>query len=996
MIRGNIEAVKGCTIQGWVADDQDWAARLEVCFITRRGRLVRSTANQPRDDLQRAGIGQGQYGFALQLPWPVDFERDGGALVIEVRDAQGTVLRRMSRAWSDIPADPAPLAGPRTRGRLLPLQDGRITGWIAGADPGIVPVVTLDGRPLPGLRFPVELPREMLPRLPGHVFGFALEGRGLVRGGQLALQAQGPQGREMLDDICLETGRPETGFIAQLEAARRIAAQPGAIAITCWDGSHNPIGRAKVLFDVARHRRPAIILSYLHRDFGGTLWPPLMDSDAVLLTLPWEGRHRHEAAIRQSGLRFDTVWISKARLPSFRLAALVSHPRTALMLDFDDNEDQFSRSDHARDRAHGVAALNLAADLAARIPARTAASITLCNDFGALMLRHVRTPPPARPAAMAAPSAALAVGFVGTVRKHKRLIEAAAAVKAFSATTGIAAQLHVLGDISPDSMVQELTQAGVVVGGKVPSGDLATRLAGFDVVLSGFSPEAEDNAVTRYQISSKIGDALAVGKPVLVPQSPSVQDLAHVPGVFLFTPDSFTASLMQALSFSAEIGLPETFTVEGAQVTLETAEALACAAARAGTALAGLDYLADPADPLAGEAGRPVLVLFWKQQDAGLYGRRVDQIARGYRAAHPGHRVIVLEMMHADQEKDLHGLEGRFLSEAGHLLDLAARKRRGHVDRDGVEYRQITYPTDDQAARCLESWLVDEGVLPINTVMVLFPILPVHDRLEPILAAYPQLVDVVDNQILWGSLNDLRRRQRSAQYLRLLDGRAQAVFNSEANLHFFRTAGYLAPETETAIIPNWYQLPAGVRTAPEPDRPQDGLHLLYSGNMNDRIDWDLMARIAALSPALRLHLVGTAARSIGPLLALLESPNVIYHGPLDETQVLALIRHIDLAIMPHLVDEASAYMNPLKVHMFAAMGLPVLATQVPGLGPCPSLHVVGDASAFLAELQAMLHNRPPRCTAPASDTGRRYVALIDGIRQMQAGAVDLCARDVRA
>ena len=729
--------------------------------------------------------------------------------------------------------------------------------------------------------------------------------------------------------------------------------------------------------------------SYLHRDFGGSLWPPLMDTDAVLLTIPWEDRHRHEAAIRQSGLRFDTVWISKARLPSFRLAALVSHAQTALMLDFDDDEDHFSRSVHARDRAYGVAALNIAKELAAGIPARTAASITLCNDFGALMLRHVRKAPPAPAAAMAAPSSALVVGFIGTVRKHKRMVEAAAAVKAFSAATGIVAKLHVLGDISPDSMVQELKGAGVVVGGKVPSDELAQRLAGFDVVLTGFTPEAEDQAITRYQISSKIGDALAVGKPVLVPQGPSVRDLADVPGVFLFTPDSFTTSLMQALTFSADIGLPDDFTVEGAQVTLETTEALANAAARAGTALAGLNYLAEAADQPAGDLGRPALVLFWKQQDAGLYGRRVDQIARSYRAAHPDHRVIVLELMQADQEKDLHRLGGSFLSESGHLLDLAARKRRGHIDPDGVKYNQIPYPTADQAANCLESYLVDQGLLPSNTVMVLFPILPVFDQLEPILAAYPRLVDVVDNQFLWGSTDDLRRRQRGAQYLRLLNGKIQAVFNSEANLNFFRAAGYLTPDAETAVIPNWYQLPAGIRTLPVQDRPKGGLQLLYSGNMNDRIDWDLMARIAALSPELRLHLVGTAARSMDRLLALLENPNVIYHGPLDEMQVLALSRQIDLAIMPHLVDDASTYMNPLKVHMFAAVGLPVLATQVPGLAPSPLLTMVKDAAAFLTELQGMLDASPQRISVPASGDGQRYVAYIDGIRRRQADMAGL-------
>jgi hypothetical protein len=241
------------------------------------------------------------------------------------------------------------------------------------------------------------------------------------------------------------------------------------------------------------------------------------------------------------------------------------------MLDVDDNEDHFSRSQNARDQAYGQAALNLSARLTEAISARTAASITLCEEFGALMLRHVRAPSPADQTAAVAPSSTLSVGFVGTVRRHKRLVEAAGAVQAFSALTGIPAQLHVRGDIRPEAMVRDLEQAGAVVGGEVPMAALPAHLRSFDVVLSGYPGTEGDHEITRYQISSKIGDALAAGKSVMVPNSPSVRDLDEVPGVFLFTPETFGETLMQALSFAGEIALPVPFTVEGAQETLDAA-----------------------------------------------------------------------------------------------------------------------------------------------------------------------------------------------------------------------------------------------------------------------------------------------------------------------------------------------------------------------------------------------------------------------------------------
>ena len=114
-------------------------------------------------------------------------------------------------------------------------------------------------------------------------------------------------------------------------------------------------------------------------------------------------------------------------------------------------------------------------------------------------------------------------------------------------------------------MRAQLLQAGVVVGDVVAVDEACSILREMDAVLTGFPPSTpEHEAIAHYQVSSKIGDALSVGRPVLVPRGHSVADLVDVPGVFLFDHDDFAAQLEAALSHQGRISLPDDFTLPGA------------------------------------------------------------------------------------------------------------------------------------------------------------------------------------------------------------------------------------------------------------------------------------------------------------------------------------------------------------------------------------------------------------------------------------------------
>jgi glycosyltransferase involved in cell wall biosynthesis len=377
-----------------------------------------------------------------------------------------------------------------------------------------------------------------------------------------------------LDQTALPEPAIETGFLSQLARAVSISRQTGAVAVTCWDGAHNPIGRAKVLYDVVSRKRPAIIISYLFQSFGGSIWQPLMNESCEVLTIPWERRHIYERAIRRSGISFDTVWICKPRLPSFLLASIVAAPNARMILDFDDNEEEFSRSSSSETSFHGRLTINLARKLTDALPARTVASQSLQEAFGGRMVRHARDPyEGATVPVPKKPDVPVKVGFIGTVRQHKRILEAASAIDRFSKSRGQPVKFHVYGDIRPKSLATDLGKLGVALKSNIPMHDLQSELAAFDVILTGFpGRDPRDLEINRFQISSKIGDALAVGRPVLVPDSPSTRDLASIPGVFLFDSKNFEARLQEAIGFQGPIALPELFTIDGAYSNFAAAE----------------------------------------------------------------------------------------------------------------------------------------------------------------------------------------------------------------------------------------------------------------------------------------------------------------------------------------------------------------------------------------------------------------------------------------
>lgn len=772
--------------------------------------------------------------------------------------------------------------------------------------------------------------------------------------------------------------------ITKIFQAKEISQQDGAVAIAVWEGTHNPIGRAHVLYNILKERHPTIIFAY---DIGFSdtgIWEPLINSDCQVVIIPWEQREFYHNLISDIGLNFDLVWVCKPRLPAFEMAKSISHKETKYIVDLDDNELEMSSSKAAEEKPYGLLSAKMAQGLMNKINARSVASTTLKRDFGGEFVRHARATQLVKRKRSQELERGVRVGFIGTVRPHKGVVQAAKAIKSLNERNNYNIKFVVGGIYDPASIRTELIDLGCEVHGKIDSARLNGHLQNLDLVITGFPDQDSNKEILKYQITSKIGDALSNERPVLVPEGPSVADLQDIAGIHLFDPLNFERKLIEAITSSDQIVMHPMFSLESNFEQFLALQNLAMTSGVSGSELFRLGN--SKLKSTSASADRKNVLLVWKQHDSGLYGRRVDHLARELVAN--DYHVTCLEILNDDQLKRYKEQSIRIDADFNYILEDISSKRTGFF-KDGIYYKSISSSVIQTSGEELKRYMLEKSLYPTNTKVVLFPAVPDWKMITNVLEGYPVLCDVVDNQLAWEKKKPL---ELLSQYKHLMDFSRSIIFNSEDNYRFFKDRGYLSGK-DSYVIPNWYRLPIGFElkdiSSSYVDECEKKKHvdIVYSGNMNDRFDWDLVARLSdEVKAPLTLHLIGNCQRVKDKMTLLLERSNITYHGPMREKALLEFMSSCDLAIMPHISDEHSGFMNPMKVNMFRKIGLPCVASDMPGVDfSNEGLMQAKDQNEFIQLVESATdkilagQSLSVMQDQPISPEGQRYIELIQQV-----------------
>lgn len=190
---------------------------------------------------------------------------------------------------------------------------------------------------------------------------------------------------------------------------------------------------------------------------------------------------------------------------------------------------------------------------------------------------------------------------------------------------------------------------------------------------------------------------------------------------------------------------------------------------------------------------------------------------------------------------------------------------------------------------------------------------------------------------------------------------------------------------DVVLVPNGVDLePYRVRQ-PRPSDLGEGRIALYLGTAHrDRLDVELVVRTAEVLRALpeggRVLLVGPA-----PLprrdLDRLERAGVALLGPRPSDSVPAYLQHADVLLVPHVLSEFTASLDPIKAYEYRAARRPVIATPVPGFVDVadPLVRAVGTEDFPAAVAEAFESPVPWSPTLP-----RDLPSWLDRVAQLSA------------
>jgi glycosyltransferase involved in cell wall biosynthesis len=793
------------------------------------------------------------------------------------------------------------------------------------------------------------------------------------------------------------------------------------VTVICWEMGHNPLGRAHTLAEVLRDSHDVEIVGPLFPRFGARLWEPVRDSEITMKSFPGTDLPGFVADAERfvRGLQTDVVFASKPRFPSLLLAMLIKHLRgVPVVLDVDDRElaffgatagitlDELAQRHGQPDFTQpGGESWTLACDsLIADADAVTVSSEALRDVYGGTVIPHARDERVLNPRLFDRDAIRAELGFspedrvvlfFGTPRKHKGLLELAEALQQLGDPRY---KLCIVGTIVDPDLRRSLSRfAGLVtlVPNRPFSEVARTTLMGDLICLL----QQPDDEIARYQTPAKLTAALSMGVPVLARLTPPLAPFARAGAIALVGDVPLAQRIVELLSdpaaarrqaaaghdyfrahlSHAAVGAQLNELIENlGEGTSEPPVSWRRALELARGARTGGSLLPVPAPPRPFPARRRTwdVVFFWKQNDSWIYGRRSDMLMKYLARSDRTRRLIHFDAPATWETVEYYRRRGR-----GTRSDQAAeiyrrlRRRALFAERHG-KVRSYTFlsqsagdpagwerallPSDDEYLGFIDHVLRRSG---IGKRPVLFWVWPVNFQFPEIHTAFsPALTvaDVVDDQRSW--------LKPGAPYYQQLTDNYQAVLNVSdvvlANCEPVRSRMSWFG-SDALVVPNAMEIVGGSRRRRPPElRRLEGPIIGYVGNLGARLDLPLLERLAAERRDCQIVVIGSTHLS-DEILALDRHANVHFLGVRPYPDVLRYITAFDVAIIPHLDDELTRSMNPLKAFVYAGCGVPVVTTEIANLPDLETaIRVAPTHDAFLAAVGEILEQAGRGAAAP--------------------------------
>ncbi|MEY2883209.1 MAG: hypothetical protein RL490_933, partial [Pseudomonadota bacterium] len=162
----------------------------------------------------------------------------------------------------------------------------------------------------------------------------------------------------------------------------------------------------------------------------------------------------------------------------------------------------------------------------------------------------------------------------------------------------------------------------------------------------------------------------------------------------------------------------------------------------------------------------------------------------------------------------------------------------------------------------------------------------------------------------------------------LLMDSADVVFTGGASIHRASASRHANIHCFPSSIDAAHFGMARTGLLPDPTDQADFPHprIGYFGVIDERLDVDLVAAVAALRPDWQLVMLGPTAK-IDPA-SLPQAPNIHWLGGKPYADLPAYLAHWDMGFMPFALNDATRFISPTKTPEFLAAGLSLVSTPI--------------------------------------------------------------------
>jgi glycosyltransferase involved in cell wall biosynthesis len=767
------------------------------------------------------------------------------------------------------------------------------------------------------------------------------------------------------------------------------------VVVATWAVNHNPIGRAHVLAELLSHNFDVEIVGFEFPAYGSGVWPPVRNG-RIPVTAHAGTAFPEQLDIMESvgrALHADAVLVSKPRLPGLAVAALAKEARNrALVVDVDDWELSFVHAEHPVDvddvdaiqrddtklTPYGRIWTQVCESLVAEADACTVSNVQLQLKFGGTVIPHARDEQLFDPTRFDRarvrerfgidPDTKLLV-FGGTPRRHKGVVDLARAIAELGDPS------LVLGLIATPELAEvrrDLDEIGcpLLEIPSLPFEDMPAVLAAADLTAVLQDPASP---ISRHQMPAKVTDALAMQVPCIVNPVPPLQHLIDADVLVAVGPDGLTATLKRVVDdfgaaqhkarvnrdvfldqFSHAAVAPRLAdvmrTAMESPMRLSTRLRSLLGVQRALFAPTPAPVQEPPADTRHVRVRRKHrahgsrrddpfdLVVFWKQNDSGIYGRRSDQLIH-----HIAQLGRVARTIHFDAPLGIEQL--RNIGQSGGIdhnqmvFETTIRRVLGQEDDEAFTRRTFLFddrgdrfdlPRRDEFGDFVAEIFATHAIGQRDVVFWVYPtnrdVPGLIDRFRPTVV----VSDVVDDNRTWYPVGSNDHRKLTDNYAEILVrsdvvlANCAAVRDAMSELH-----------ADIQVVPNACEPPEalqrGDRGAPPAELAAlNGPIIGYVGNLSSRIDIPLLEHVAVTRPDWNIVLIGSAHAG-HDVVQLARHDNIKILGPRRHEDAQRYIDAFDVAIIPHVDNEMTRSMHPLKAFVYCSLGVPVVATELANL-----------------------------------------------------------------